>query len=99
MKVYNPKTKLNQDLFETLNPVFMVSCITPNIVIGNNGASVRIVVEAEDEEKAKDKALLNSEFTEHLRMKDFKRFYLETYKPSGLYVIGKVDYFEGEQRA
>lgn len=98
MKVYNPRTKSNQDLFETLNPVFMVSCVTPNIVIGDKGASVRIVIEAEDGEKAKDKALLNSEFTKHLRMKDLKRMHLDSYKPLGLYVIGKVNYYEGDER-
>lgn len=98
MKVFNPSTKKNQDLFDSLNPVFTVSCSYPDIVNGDKGAAVYIIVEAEDEERAKDKAMLNSEFTKHLHMKRFERRYLSVYKPSGLYVIGKVDYYEGDPR-
>jgi len=45
-----------------------------------------------------DKAILNQEFTKHLDMDRFSRKCLSTYKPSGLYVIGKVEYFEGDER-
>jgi hypothetical protein len=96
MKVFNPITKATQDMFDSLNPVFEVSCTYPDIVIGDKGASVRLIVEAEDEEKAKIKATLNTEFTKHLRP-GYER-YLHISRPSGLYVIGKVDYNEGDPR-
>jgi len=99
MKVYNPKTKKNQELFETetLCPVFSVSCHhTP--VIGDKGAAVYINVEAKNEEEAKEKAMRNSEFTKHIRMKDFDKKYLQVHTPTGLYVIGRVDYYEGDPR-
>ena len=100
-KYYNPKTKKNQDLFETetLCPVFRVCCRTPNIVIGDKGCAVYLNVEACNENEAKDKALLNKEFTKHLYLKDFnKDKHLEVYTPSGLYVIGRVEYHEGDER-
>jgi hypothetical protein len=96
-KYYNPLTKRNEDLFDTLNPVFTVSC-HHEPVIGDKGAAVYLIVEAKDEEEAKNKALANNEFTKHIRMKDFDRRCLEVFKPSGLYVIGKVDYYEGDPR-
>lgn len=100
-KYFNPKTKKAQDLFEieTLCPVFQVRCSTPDIVIGDKGASVYIIVEACNEDEAMEKALLNKEFLKHLRMKDFvKEKHLNVYKPSGLYVIGRVHYNEGDPR-
>jgi hypothetical protein len=97
-KYYDPKTKKNQDLFETLNPVFAVSCKTPDIVIGDKGAEVNIIIEACNENEAIDKALLNQEFTEHIRMKDLKTKYLDVYKPSGFYVIGRVNYYGGDSK-
>jgi hypothetical protein len=99
-KYYNPKTKRNQDLFEieSLCPVFTVRCDTPDIVIGDKGASVSVVIEANDEEDAVNKATLNKEFTKHIRMNYFQTKHLRVYKPSGLYVIGKVDYYEGDTR-
>jgi hypothetical protein len=96
---FNPETKKNQDLFETLNPVFAIRCDDPNVVIGNRGASIKIIVEAKNEEQAIKKAMLDSNFTKYLRMSSFEKEFLEVYKPSGLYVIGKVDYFEGDERA
>lgn len=96
-KYYNPKNKKIEPLFETLNPVFRVSCCHEP-VIGDKGAAVYLIVEATDEEQAKDKAMLNPEFTKHIRTKDFNRKYLDAYKPSGLYVIGKVEYYEGDPR-
>jgi hypothetical protein len=97
MKVFNPITKKNQDLFDYLNPVFTVSCHHGH-VIGDKGAAVYLIVEAKNEEDAMDKAMLNPEFTKHIRMKDFNKKYLSVHKPSGLYVIGKVDYYEGDPR-
>jgi deoxyribodipyrimidine photolyase len=97
-KYFNPKEKKMEDLFETLCPVFSVSCRTPNVVNGYKGAAVYINVEAKDEEEAMNKAIANPEFTKHIHMKDFERKYLETYKPTGLYVIGRVEYFEGDER-
>lgn len=100
MKVYNPKTKRNQDLFEieSLCPVFTVCCTYDAVVNGYKGAAVYLNVEACDEEEAKKKALLNQEFTKHLT-KDFdKNKHLSVFTPSGLYVIGRVDYFEGDER-
>jgi hypothetical protein len=101
MKVFNPKIKRNQDLFEIENlcPVFAVCCRTPDVVIGDKGAAVYLNVEACNEEEAIEKALLNKEFTTHLRMERFdKDKHLDVYTPSGLYVIGRVDYFEGDPR-
>jgi hypothetical protein len=99
MKEYfNPKENKMTDLFETLSPVFSVSCHIPNVVIGYKGAAVYINVEAKDEEDAMNKALANPEFTKHIRMKEFERKHLDTYKPTGLYVIGRVEYFEGDER-
>ena len=100
-KYFNPKTKKSQDLFEldSLCPVFTVRCNTPDIVIGDKGSSVSLIVEACNEDEAMEKALLNKEFVSHIRMKGFiKEKYLNVYKPSGLYVIGRVEYNEGDPR-
>ena len=104
-KYFNPKSKKIEPLFETLCPVFTVCCRTPDIVIGDKGASVSLNVEVcgkivlEYIEEAKDKALLNPEFVKHIRMKNFdKDKHLVVYKPSGLYIIGRVEYNEGDPR-
>lgn len=99
-KYYNPETKKqHEDLFEELCPVFTVCCRTPNIVDGYKGAAVYLNVEACNEEEAKNKALKNKAFTEHLHMKTFnKDRHLDVYRPNGLYVIGRVEYFEGDPR-
>jgi hypothetical protein len=96
MKVFNPTTKATQDMFDSLNPVFEVSCTYPNIVIGDKGAAVRLIVEAENKENAIGKAMLNPEFTKHLR--PGYEHYLDVTTPTGLYVIGKVNYHEGDPR-
>jgi len=99
MKVFNTKTKKTQDLFETLIPVFTVCCTNDNIVNGDKGCAVYINVSAENEEQAKELALANEEFMSHIYKKDeFDKKYLKTFKPTGNYVIGKVQYFEGDPR-
>jgi len=99
MKVYNPKTGKNQDLFETLIPVFTVACTNDNIVDGYKGCAVYINVSAEDEETAMELAVNNEEFMSHIYDKDtFDKKYLKVFKPTGSYVIGKVSYFEGDPR-
>ena len=94
----DPKTGKTQTLFETLLPVFTVCCRYPDIVIGDKGCSVRINVAAENEEKAVLTALTNKAFTKHLRMIDFDMKCLSVYKPTGNYVIGQVNYHEGDER-
>ena len=99
MKVYNKKTKKNQDLFETLIPVFTVCCTNDNIVNGDKGCGVYINVSAENEELAKNLAMANEEFMSHIYKPDeFDKKYLSAFKPTGNYVIGKVEYFEGDPR-
>jgi hypothetical protein len=94
----DPKTGKTQTLFESLFPVFTVCCRYPDIVIGDKGCSVRINVAAENEEKAALTALTNKAFIKHIRMKDFDMKYLDVYKPTGNYVIGQVNYYEGDER-
>jgi len=99
MKVFNPKTKKNQDLFETLIPVFTVGCANDNIVNGDKGCAVYINVSAENEETAKNLAMSNDEFMSHIYdKKKFDRKYLAAFKPTGNYVIGRVTYYEGDPR-
>ena len=99
MKVFNKETKKNQDLFETLIPVFTVSCTLDSLVVGDKGCSVYINVSAENEELAKEIAIANEEFMSHIYKKDeFDKRYLSVFKPSGSYVIGKVDYYDGDPR-
>ena len=99
MKVFNTKTKKNEDLFETLIPTFTVCCTNDNIVEGYKGCAVYINVSAEDEDSAKDIALANEEFMSHIHKDvEFNKKYLKTFKPTGNYVIGKVKYYEGDPR-
>jgi len=99
MKVFNEKTKKAQDLFETLIPVFTVCCTNDNIVDGHKGCAVYIDVSAEDEESAKYIAMANEEFMSHIYNEDeFDKEYLKTFKPTGNYVIGKVTYYDGDER-
>jgi hypothetical protein len=93
----NPKTGKTQKLFDTLIPVYTVRCTEP-IVIGDKGCAVFIHVGAITKEEAIDKAIKNKEFTSHIRMKDFDKKYLTVYQSTGNYVIGKVEYFEGDER-
>lgn len=98
MKVYNKKTKKTQDLFETLIPVFTVCCTNDNIVNGDKGCGVYINISADNEELAKELAMENEEFMSHIRKEEFDKKYLNTFKPTGNYVIGRVQYFEGDPR-
>jgi hypothetical protein len=95
-KYFNPKTKKTQKLFDTLNPVYKVRYENP--LVGDKGEAVYITLEANNEEEAKDKAMLNKEFTKHIFMKYYDRKYLQAYKPIGNYVIGKIEYFSGDPR-
>ena len=90
MKVFNPKTKKNQDLFETLIPTWTVGCTNDNIVNGDKGCAVYINVSAEDEETAKNLALANEEFMSHIYHKeDFTRKSLVVFKPTGSMLLGR----------
>jgi hypothetical protein len=60
---------------------------------------VYINVSAENEELAKEIAIANEEFMSHIYDKEkFDKKYLSTFKPSGSYIIGKVEYYEGDPR-
>lgn len=96
-KYFNPKTKKQEKLFETLNPVYRVCYENP--LVGNRGECVYITLEAENEDDAKIKAMNNEEFTKYIWGKYFDKKYLKAYKPTGLYIIGKVEYYEGDPRA
>ena len=98
IKYTNPKTGKPQKLFDTLIPVFMVCCRNDNAVKGYKGCAVYIAVEAADEEEAKNKAMKIKNFTNYLELKYFNRKMLDAYKPTGNYVIGKVNYYEGDER-
>jgi len=95
-KYYNPNTKKTEGLFESLNPVYRVCYINP--LVGNKGESVWVTLEAENEDDAKIKAMNIEEFTKHIWKKYYDQKYLTAYKPTGLYVIGKVEYYEGDPR-
>jgi hypothetical protein len=95
-KYFNPKTGKTQKLFDTLNPVYTVRYM--NHLVGDKGEAVYITLEANSEEEAKDKAMANKEFTKYIFMKYYDRKYLTAYKPQGNYVIGKIQYFEGDPR-
>jgi hypothetical protein len=95
-KFFNPITKKMEKLFETLIPVYTVCYENP--LVGNKGESVYITLEAEDENDAKIKAMNNDEFTSYIQGKYFNRKYLKAYKPTDLYVIGQVKYYEGDPR-
>jgi len=98
MKVFNTDTKKSQDLFETLIPVFTVCCKNDNVVNGDKGCAVYINVSAYNEEQAKEMAMNNKEFMSHIHKNDFDKRFLRTFKPTGNYVIGKVEYHEGDPR-
>ena len=93
----NPETGKAQKLFDTLIPVYTIRC-SDTITIGDKGCSVHINIAAKNEEEAITKAMKNKEFTKHIRMKDFEMKYLSVYKATGSYVIGKVEYHEGDER-
>jgi hypothetical protein len=93
----NPETGKTQKLFDTLIPVYTVRC-SETITIGDKGCSVHINIAAKNEEEAISKVMKNKEFTKHIRMNDFNKKYLSVYKATGNYVIGKVEYYEGDER-
>ena len=84
-KYFDAKLKKIRGLFDNLNPVFQVRYENPDSVI-------RITLEAETEEEAKNKALQNEEFTKHIIKDKYDEKYLYAYKPDGLYVINKVEH-------
>ena len=95
---FNPKTGETQKLFDVLIPVYTVYIRNENVLNGYKGCSVNITVEALNEEEAMDKAMKNKEFISHIMMKNFEKKYIKVYKPTGAYVIGKVYYYEGDER-
>jgi len=90
-KYFNPITNKTERLFESLNTVYTVSYFNPK-VDGDNDY-LRITIESENEDEAKIKAMNNDEFTKHIKGKYFDRKYLKVSIPTGLYVIGKVEYY------
>ena len=94
----DPKTGKGGKLFGTLLPTYTVCIRNENVLDGYKGCSVYITVAALNMEEAKDKAMKNKEFTKHIRMKEFDRKYLSVFNPTGNYVIGKVNYYEGDER-
>jgi hypothetical protein len=93
----NPETGKTQKLFDILIPVFAVRCDEP-AVKGHKGCSVIMYVNAPNEKNAIDKALKNKEFTSYIDIKYFDRKYLSVCKPTGIYKIDEVIYFEGDER-
>jgi hypothetical protein len=100
IKYTNPQTGKSEPLFETLIKVYTVCCRNDNVVNGYKGCAVYITVEAENEEQAMDKAMANNKFMSHIsKPKEFDRKYLQAYIPlTESYVIGKVNYYEGDER-
>ena len=98
MLFHNPRTGKLQKLFDetTLNKVYTV-CYR-NHEVGDKGEALYITIEAESEIHAKDKAMANQEFRSHIYMKYYNSKCLSAFIPKGNYVIGKVDYYEGDPR-
>jgi len=94
----NPDTGKTQKLFDenTLIPTWTVKYEDPTR--GNKGEAVYMTVSAKDEWDAKTKALAYGEFTQHLTPEFWELRYLTAYKAEGNYIIGKVEYFEGDPR-
>ena len=98
---FNKDTGETQRLFDekTLIKSYLVSVTNDNIVNGDKGCAVFIVVSAEDLDHAKDKAMLCEEFMKHISdRKTFERKHLQVSVAQGSYVIGKVQYFSGDPR-
>jgi len=95
-KYANKETGKTQKLFDTLIPVWRVSYINPTC--GDKGEALYMTVAAETPEKAIEWAMNKKEFTKHIYMKYYDKKYLDTHKATGNYVIGKVDYYEGDPR-
>ena len=91
---HNPNTKKSEKLFDTLIPVYDVKYANP--VHGWKGESVSIILEADNEQAAIDKAIKNEEFINYIDMKHFDKNYITVHKPIGNYVIGKVNHYKGD---
>ena len=95
-RYYNPESQDTQKLFDKLIPVWNVTYKNPSV--GYKGEGLYYTVEAKDADEAKSKALANMEFTKHIAMEFYDSRYLTAFTPIGIYVIGKVEYFEGDPR-
>jgi len=93
---FNSKTGETQKLFDVLIPNYTVCIQDENVLDGLKGCKVSITIEALNAEEAMDKVMKNKEFTKHIKMKDFDRKYLNVFNPTGNYVIGKVEYYKGD---
>ena len=95
---FNKDTGETQKLFceETLIPTWTVRYEDPTR--GNKGEALYMTVSAETEWKAKEQALACSGFTKHLTPEFWELKYLTAYKARGNYVIGEIQYFEGDPR-
>lgn len=92
----NPRTGKLQKLFDILNTVYMV-CYR-NHEVGDKGEALYYCVEAENEAEAKSLAMENKDFVKHIYMKYYNSKCLSVYIPKGNYVIGKIEYYEGDPR-
>lgn len=92
-KYHNPKTGKSQKLFDKLIPVYNVKYTSPDHEW--KGETVNIVLEADNEQDAIDKAMKNQEFINYIDMNHFDKKYFSAHKPVGNYVIGKVNHFKG----
>ena len=81
---------------DKLIPTWTVRYKDPNV--GNKGEAVYMTVSAKDEQQAKNEALACNEFSRHITPEFYDSRYLSAYPATGNYVIGKVDYFEGDPR-
>jgi hypothetical protein len=81
---------------DKLIPSWTVSYKDPNA--GNKGEAVYMTVSAGDEQQAKTAALSCSEFSQHITPEFYDARYLKAYPATGNYVIGKVQYFQGDPR-
>lgn len=93
---HNTKTGKIQKLFDVLNKVWTVRYV--NHEVGDKGEALYITLEAENQIDAVEKAMKNKKFTKHIEMKYFSLKCLSAYEPKGNFVIGKVEYFEGDPR-
>ena len=98
LKYINKETGKAQELFDeqTLVPTWTVRYADPNA--GNKGEAVYMTVSAKDEREAKTLALACSAFNQHITPDFYDSRYLCAYEATGNYVIGKVEYFEGDPR-
>ena len=95
---FNKDTGETQKLFceETLIPTWTVRYEDPTR--GNKGESVTMTVSANSEDDAKVQALGCRDFTQHILPEHYDSRYLTAFKARGNYVIGEIQYFEGDPR-